>query len=174
MRSVGVFPDERERESGFAFMSPAASHIHFYTILIFIRLLFEPSPFLHGYLSFIHISTHQFAEKGRSNARMHWLSILHQSILGGCYVGFGCLLALSVAGNMDGIGASNSGLVKFAFAALFPVNLLLILTTGAQLFTGNSAAGKPVFGSLIDPSIFGSALFGYRALTSNLRCPCCV
>jgi len=80
-----------------------------------------------------------FAEKGMSNAKMHWLKILHQSILGGAYVGFGGLLALSVAGNIGGIGFANPGIVKMAFAALFPVNLLLIVMTGGQLFTGNSA-----------------------------------
>jgi formate/nitrite transporter len=80
-----------------------------------------------------------FAEKGAANAKMAKRKILHQSILGGCYVGFGGLLSLSVAGNIPGIGANNPGLVKMAFAALFPVNLLLIITTGGQLFTGNSA-----------------------------------
>lgn len=59
--------------------------------------------------------------------------------MGGAYVGFGGLLALSVAGNMAGSRLSNPGLVKMTFAALFPVNLLLIVMTGAQLFTGNSA-----------------------------------
>ena len=80
-----------------------------------------------------------FAEKGMSNARMHWFQILHQSILGGAYVGFGGLLALSVAGNISGIGFTNPGLVRMTFAALFPVNLLLIVMTGGQLFTGNSS-----------------------------------
>ena len=81
-----------------------------------------------------------FAEKGAANAKMPKTKILHQSILGGCYVGFGGLLALSVAGGLGGIGAANPGIPKMAFAALFPVNLLLIVTTGGQLFTGNSSA----------------------------------
>ena len=80
-----------------------------------------------------------FAEKGASNSKMSWQKILHQSILGGCYVGFGGLLSLSIAGNIAGIGAANPGIPKMVFAALFPVNLLLIVTTGGQLFTGNSA-----------------------------------
>ena len=80
-----------------------------------------------------------FAEKGAANAKMPKRKIFHQSVLGGCYVGFGGLLSLSVAGNIPGVGAANPGLVKMAFAALFPVNLLLIVTTGGQLFTGNSA-----------------------------------
>ena len=74
-----------------------------------------------------------FAEKGASNAKMQKRKILHQSILGGCYVGFGGLLSLCIAGNLQGIGAANPGIPKMAFAALFPVNLLLIVTTGAQV-----------------------------------------
>jgi formate/nitrite transporter len=81
-----------------------------------------------------------FAEKGASNAKMSKRKILHQSIMGGCYVGFGGLLSLSIAGGLAGIGAANPGIPKMAFAALFPVNLLLIVMTGGQLFTGNSAA----------------------------------
>lgn len=80
-----------------------------------------------------------FAEKGASNAKMQKRKILHQSILGGCYVGFGGLLSLSIAGGLGGIGAANPGIPKMAFAALFPVNLLLIVTTGGQvrlLFVG--------------------------------------
>jgi formate/nitrite transporter FocA (FNT family) len=80
-----------------------------------------------------------FAEKGAANAHMSKRKILHQSILGGAYVGFGGLLSLCVAGNLGGIGEANPGIPKMAFASLFPVNLLLIVTTGGQLFTGNSA-----------------------------------
>jgi formate transporter len=40
---------------------------------------------------------------------------------------------------MAGIGVANPGLQRMMFAALFPVNLLLIVATGGQLFTGNSA-----------------------------------
>jgi formate/nitrite transporter FocA (FNT family) len=80
-----------------------------------------------------------FSEKGMSNAKMHWIKIFHQSVMGGAYVGFGGLLALSIAGNISGAGPTNSGLIKMTYAALFPVNLLLIIMTGGQLFTGNSA-----------------------------------
>ncbi len=119
-----------------------------------------------------------FAEKGMSNAKMPWLKILHQSILGGAYVGFGGLLALSVAGNISGIGFTNSGLVKMTYAALFPVNLLLIVMTGGQLFTGNTstvAAAKfegmvtwtelaKSFGISLLGNVIGCGLF---ALTAN-------
>lgn len=78
-----------------------------------------------------------FAEKGASNAHLPKRKIFHQSVLGGCYVGFGGLVSLMIAGNLG--AAAAPGMVKMTFAALFPVNLLLILSTSGQLFTGNSA-----------------------------------
>ena len=61
-----------------------------------------------------------FAEKGASNAKMSKTKILHQSILGGAYVGFGGLLSFCIAGNLGGISAANPGISKMAFASLFP------------------------------------------------------
>lgn len=80
-----------------------------------------------------------FADKGMQNAKKSNTQIMHQAILGGAYVGFAGLLSLIVAGNLPGVAQANPGLVKMAFAALFPCNLLFITTTGGQLFTGNSA-----------------------------------
>jgi len=80
-----------------------------------------------------------FAEKGASNAHLPKRKIFHQSVLGGCYVGFGGLIAIMISGNLGGISAANPAIAKMAFAALFPVNLLLIISTSGQLFTGNSA-----------------------------------
>jgi formate/nitrite transporter len=98
---------------------------------------------------------------------MSAIKTLHQSILGGAYVGFGGLLALTVAGNMGGIYASNPGLVKFTFAALFPVNLLLIVMTGGQLFTGNSATCTAAkFENMIDSREMWRNLF--LSLTGNI------
>mmetsp|Transcript_12756 Transcript_12756/g.32765 ORF Transcript_12756/g.32765 Transcript_12756/m.32765 type:complete len:348 (+) Transcript_12756:96-1139(+) len=76
-------------------------------------------------------------DKGVNNSEMSVLKIFHASVMGGCYVGLAGLLSLAVAGNLAS-GASMSA-VKFTFAALFPVNLLLVLQSGGQLFTGNSA-----------------------------------
>lgn len=60
--------------------------------------------------------------------------IFRRAFLAGSYVGFGCLLALSIAGNINGIGAGNPGAMRMTFASLLPVNLLLIVTTGGELF----------------------------------------
>eukprot|EP00977_Amphora_coffeiformis_P004888 scaffold1048_cov90-Amphora_coffeaeformis.AAC.21 len=99
------------------------------------------------------------AEKGQSNALLAKHDIFLQAVLGGAYVGIGCLLSLVVAGNCGGIAAQNPGLIKLIFAALFPVNLILVLTTGAQLFSGNSAtAPSAYFEGLIDKRDVGRSL----------------
>ena len=122
------------------------------------------------------------AQKGADNAKMPIVKILHQSIMGGCYVGFGGLLSTCVAGGAPGVGASNPGLQKLIFAALFPVNLLLILMSGGQLFTGNSAAvPAALYEGLVDGgdlvkswvtsyigNIIGCGLFAFAAQYTGL------
>lgn len=61
------------------------------------------------------------------------------SILGGVFIAFGGLLSIMVAGGMPGIGATNPGLIKFVAGALFPVGLIMVSITGADLFTSNCA-----------------------------------
>jgi len=78
-------------------------------------------------------------DKGVANANSSVFKIMTSSTLGGFYVAMGGMLSLAVAGNIPGVASSNPGFVKWIFAALFPVNLLMALMTGAQLFTGNTA-----------------------------------
>lgn len=77
--------------------------------------------------------------KGVYNAEASVPKTLFSAILGGCYVGMGAMLSLAVAGNSPGIYEADPGLHKFIFGALFPVNLLLALQCGGQLYTGNTA-----------------------------------
>ena len=78
-------------------------------------------------------------QKAEYNAAASIPKTLFSSILGGCYVGMGAMVSLSIAGNSPGLAAADPGLQKFLFAALFPVNLLLALQCGGQLYTGNTA-----------------------------------
>jgi len=81
----------------------------------------------------------EMVEKGAGNAKLSAMKTLHAAIMGGGYVGIAGMLSLSVAGNIPGaVGLVGPGVQKMLFAALFPMNLLLILNSGAQLFTGNS------------------------------------
>lgn len=81
-------------------------------------------------------------EKGVGNTKMSVLQTLHSSIYGGFYVGMAGLLSLAISGNMV---APSISAQRFVFAALFPVNLLLVLQSGAQLFTGNTATLSMAF-----------------------------
>ena len=82
---------------------------------------------------------HQLAEKGAANSALSTAKILHASFVGGVQVGIGGLFCLTMCGNLPGLAATNPGVVKFLFGALFPVCLLLVLNSGAQLYTGNTA-----------------------------------
>ncbi|MCD7935806.1 MAG: formate/nitrite transporter family protein [Tannerellaceae bacterium] len=62
------------------------------------------------------------------------------SILGGAFIAFGGLLSVIVAGGIPGIGAGNPGLVKFMAGALFPIGLIMVSITGADLFTSDCTA----------------------------------
>lgn len=62
------------------------------------------------------------------------------SILGGAFIAFGGLLSIMVAGGMPGVGAENPGIIKFIAGALFPVGLMMVSITGADLFTSDCTA----------------------------------
>lgn len=65
--------------------------------------------------------------------------LLVYSVLGGAFIALGGLLSLIVAGGMPGIAASNPGIYKFVFGALFPLGLVLVVIGGAELFTSDCA-----------------------------------
>jgi len=79
----------------------------------------------------------KIVKKGEDTVAGGALKCFHQAFVGGCYIGFGGLLSMAIGGQIPG---ATAGTQKFVFAALFPVNLLLILLTGGSLFTGNAAA----------------------------------
>merc|ERR1719222_812519 len=85
------------------------------------------------------------ADKGELLAQTSSAKVFMQSFYAGCYIGFGAQLAAKISGDIQGFTAENPGLESFVFAALFPVNLLLILLTGGILFTGTSASCPAAF-----------------------------
>eukprot|EP00188_Purpureofilum_apyrenoidigerum_P006155 Plantae.Rhodophyta-Purpureofilum_apyrenoidigerum.ctg9062.p1 GENE.Plantae.Rhodophyta-Purpureofilum_apyrenoidigerum.ctg9062~~Plantae.Rhodophyta-Purpureofilum_apyrenoidigerum.ctg9062.p1 ORF type:complete len:314 (+),score=37.15 Plantae.Rhodophyta-Purpureofilum_apyrenoidigerum.ctg9062:37-978(+) len=79
------------------------------------------------------------SETGAKNGSKPAWKIFLSSILGGAYIGFGSLLALTVGGNCPGLFATNPGLQAMVLGAFgLPAGLLLVLVTGAELFTGNT------------------------------------
>lgn len=54
-------------------------------------------------------------------------------IFAGIFIGFGGFASATISHTI-----TNAGLAKFAGGAVFPVGLMLVVTTGAELFTGNN------------------------------------
>ncbi|GAB6011962.1 formate/nitrite transporter family protein [Viscerimonas tarda] len=84
--------------------------------------------------------TQNFAASATNKRNLPLIKFMLAAILGGAFIAFGGMLSVMVAGGMPGIGASNPGLVKFVAGALFPVGLIMVSITGADLFTSDCAA----------------------------------
>lgn len=82
----------------------------------------------------------EFAASGVYKSSLSVSKFAVIAILGGAFIAFGGLLTVMVAGGMPGIGAGNPGLVKFIAGALFPIGLIMVSVTGADLFTSDCTA----------------------------------
>lgn len=80
---------------------------------------------------------------GCAKADLSWSQLLTQGFLAGAFIALGGLLAIVVGGGVPGIKADNPGLQKLIFGGVFPVGLILVVITGAELFTGNTACCIP-------------------------------
>ena len=70
-------------------------------------------------------------------ANQPWYKTFILALFAGIYISYGCVLALSVGGQL-GPEASN-GTQKLLFAAFgLPFGLTMVLVCGAELFTGNT------------------------------------
>lgn len=84
--------------------------------------------------------TRQFADSGIHKSSLSLSKFAIIAILGGTFIAFGGFLSVMVSGGMPGIGATNPGLIKFIAGALFPVGLIMVSVTGADLFTSDCTA----------------------------------
>jgi len=85
-------------------------------------------------------TTENFATSALYKSGIPLSKFISMSILGGAFIAFGGLLSIIVAGGMPGIGTSNPGLIKFIAGSLFPIGLIMVSVTGADLFTSDCAA----------------------------------
>ncbi|MCC8145359.1 MAG: formate/nitrite transporter family protein [Bacteroidales bacterium] len=84
--------------------------------------------------------TKEFAASGIYKSSLPLPKFTIIAILGGAFIAFGGLLSAMVAGGIPGIGATNPGIVKFVAGALFPIGLIMVSVTGADLFTSDCTA----------------------------------
>ena len=74
-----------------------------------------------------------------NKSKLPFLHFAIAAVLGGAFIALGGLLTVMVAGGMPETGSANPGLVKFVAGALFPVGLVMVSVTGADLFTSDCA-----------------------------------
>jgi len=78
-----------------------------------------------------------YANKGAATAGMEAPKALLASFHSGLQVGFGGLLAITVAAGVTGLDIVER---RFVFGAVFPYIMFVILGSGGQLYTGNTAS----------------------------------
>lgn len=76
---------------------------------------------------------------GQKKAQLTAANLFVSGILAGAYIAFGAFLMLTITGNMTNIAAQAPGLVKLIGGLIFPVGLTLVVLSGTELYTGNTA-----------------------------------
>ena len=84
--------------------------------------------------------TTQFAASGLYKSSLSFPKFALIAVLGGAFIAFGALLSVMVAGGMPDLASTNPGLIKFIAGALFPIGLIMVFLTGADLFTSDCTA----------------------------------
>lgn len=81
-------------------------------------------------------TTELLARIGTKKSTMRLDKLFLNSLMTGPLLGFGCAIVMSV--NASPWYQQNApGLIRFVAAMLFPVGLVMIVLTGADLFTSN-------------------------------------
>lgn len=86
-----------------------------------------------------------FHQTGQIKLKQSWFQALLLGFLAGAYIALGGLLALVVGGGVPGLQAQYPGLQKLLFGGVFPVGLMFVVLSGAELFTGNAATLIPAW-----------------------------
>ena len=76
---------------------------------------------------------------GTNKAKGSTGKIFLLGILAGAFIALGCLFMTSIGGNLPQLAASNNGLYRLTYALVFPFGLLMVVLSGAELYTGNTA-----------------------------------
>lgn len=100
-------------------------------------------------------------DAGSAKAKLTVAQMLVLGIFAGAFIGFGAQGAITAG---QSLASFDIGLQKFAFAAAFPVGLMLVIICGAELFTGNNLMTLGCFNSMYKISdILRNWLFVYVA-----------
>jgi formate/nitrite transporter len=84
----------------------------------------------------------QALSSGEHKAELHWGKTIVLGLLAGMYISIGALLAINIGGGVPGFAPDAldlPGLQKLLFSIVFPVGLLLVTLSGAELVTSSLA-----------------------------------
>jgi formate/nitrite transporter len=76
-------------------------------------------------------------ETGEEKARLSWDKALVAGFLGGAYIAFAGLLAITVSAGLD--KARWGGVITLLTGSVFSLGLILVVVAGSELLTGNMA-----------------------------------
>lgn len=80
----------------------------------------------------------KLVDTGVFRSKMPLVTVLLQSIMAGCFIGFGGILCSSVGGDVGLIAQQNPGLQRFLFGAIgFPLSIFLVTLTEMHAFTAS-------------------------------------
>lgn len=78
-----------------------------------------------------------------ASVRANLLKLMVLSMLAGAFIALGGVLSVVVGYGFPEISSTNPGMQKLMSALVFPIGLFLVVTFGAELFTGNNAVLMP-------------------------------
>ena len=78
----------------------------------------------------------KIAVAGKGKCGLGWFNMLVRAFLAGAYIAMGA--ALATVGSTGVADAFGPGIGQVVLGALFPVGLILVVLTGAELFTGDA------------------------------------
>ena len=80
---------------------------------------------------------------GNAKVSMSSGRLVVQSLQAGAFIAFGGVLSLIIGFGFPDLTAANPALQKLLSGCMFPIGLILVVTLGAELFTGNNALLMP-------------------------------
>ncbi len=83
-----------------------------------------------------------------------WSQLFLLGMMAGAYIAIGGFLSLLIGKGFPGISEANPALAKLLSGAMFPVGLILVVITGAELFTSNNAVLIPAVFKRQIPALF--------------------
>ena len=67
------------------------------------------------------------------------------AIAAGAFIAIGGILSLTVGFGFPGVASTNPAMCKLLSGIMFPIGLILVVVSGAELFTGNNAMLIPAY-----------------------------